>query len=286
MPHLPLLAVAALLALAAPSDSDAPAIGSEVRVVLADGQELRGRLTARDTGGVSIDVSGTPLTFPTSAVREVTPAPPPGADAARPRDPNRTRYLYSPSAFFLRQGEGYVSQTELLMTSVAVGATDWLTLQAGTVIPVLFYEPTSLPFLLAVKVGGHVGGPVALAAGFQTLVLPGVAEAPAIGVAFATVTLGDEDHHLSVSAGPPFLLSHGTTDLGPVLIAVSGAVRLSRGVALVSENWILPGGNTSTDVLASGAVRLIAQRLGVDVGLVFANGAGVPLPWLDFTWNW
>jgi hypothetical protein len=53
----------------------------------------------------------------------------------------------------------------------------------------------------------------------------------------------------------------------------------------VSENWLLPG-DASTHFIGSGAVRFISQRLGVDVGLVFAQGSTVPLPWLDFTWNW
>jgi hypothetical protein len=35
------------------------------------------------------------------------------------------------------------------------------------------------------------------------------------------------------------------------------------------------------------AVRFIWNRLAVDAGLLFAftTGTNVPLPWLDFTWN-
>ena len=35
------------------------------------------------------------------------------------------------------------------------------------------------------------------------------------------------------------------------------------------------------------AVRFIGTRLAVDAGLVFAftTDTNVPLPWLDFTWN-
>jgi hypothetical protein len=269
----------------APPRATAPAPGDAAVVVLTDGQSLRGTLGERDAGGVTLSLAGGNLVVPAGLVREVLAPHEAAARTPAPSDPNRTRYLYSPSAFLLRQGEGYVSQTELAITSVAIGATDWLTLQAGTVIPVLFYDPKSLPFVLAAKAGGSPTPWLHLAAGFQALVLPGVAEAPSVGFAFGTVTVGDERRHLSLSLGPPFALSHGSTQLGSLLASVSGALRLSPSFALVSENWIVPI-DGSTHLIGSGALRFIAARLGIDVGLVFVQGAQVPVPWLDFTWHW
>jgi hypothetical protein len=269
-----------------PSDAAGTQAGSdprEVEVVLQDGQVLRGRLVGRDDATVTIEVAGARVPLPAAAVREAALVGAPHGAAVR--DPNRTRYLYSPSAFLLARGEGYVSQTELAVTSVAVGATDWLTVQAGTVLPILFYEPSDLPFVFAAKAGATVRGGVHVAAGLQTLVIPGVSDAPAVGFVFGTLTLGDEDGHVSVSAGPPFMLSRGENELGSVLVSLSGALRVSRSVALVTENWIVPVDGEAR-VVGSGAVRFIADRLGVDVGLVFARDVEIPIPWLDFTWHW
>ncbi len=96
-----------------------------------------------------------------------------------------------------------------------------------------------------------------------------------------TVTLGTPDAHLGVSAGPPFVAGSGANEVGDVLLSVSGNVRVSDRIALVSENWFVPGGDTG--YVLSGAVRFIGQRLGVDAGLVFVKGADIPVPWLDFT---
>lgn len=262
-----------------------PPVGADVVVVLKDGQVVKGRLVSADPEVVTLESSGARLTFPRAAVRELAV---PGSDAAlgpRSRDPNRTRYLYSPSGFMLRRGEGYVSQTELFITSAAIGVTDWLTLQAGTVLPVVVYSPKDTPLLLAAKLGGSPTPWLHVGAGFQTLLLPSVDEAPGVGLAFGVVTFGDEDLHLGISAGPPFAISKGTSSLGNVIVSVSGTWRVARSVALVTENWFLPI-DGETKVLASGAVRFIGDRLGVDAGFLVPQGTSFPIPWLDFTWHW
>ena len=263
----------------------APAPGQEVVVVLKDGQRLRGRLVSQDERGVTIESSGSRLQLPAASVRSLAFPGSEAAEGPRPRDPNRTRYLYSPSGFMLRQGEGYLSQTELLITSVGVGLTDWLTLQAGTVLPWVAFEPSTMPLIVAVKVGGSPSGVVHLAGGFQTLLIPGVPEVPAVGLLFATVTLGSEDLHLGISAGPPFALRHGTSTLGKALVSVSGNWRVGRSVALVSENWFVQV-DRDTKVVGSAAVRFIGERFGVDAGFLFPQGSRIPVPWLDFTWHW
>jgi hypothetical protein len=267
----------------ATASAPVPTPGQPVVVLLKDGQKLKGKLVSQDAGGVTIESSGALMQFPAASVQALAV---PGSDAAEgawPRDPNRTRYLYSPTGFMLQQGEGYVSQTELLLTTVGFGLTDWLTVQAGTVIPVLFYEPSSTPFILALKVGGSPSEHVHLAGGFQAFAVPGLASGTA-GLLFATVTLGTENANLGVSAGPPFSLGGGTSELGKVVVSVSGNLRVSRSIALVSENWFVQV-EGSTEVVGSAAVRFIGDRLGVDAGLIFSPGSSFPVPWLDFTWH-
>ncbi len=270
---------------AAPQAAPGLAPGQEVVVVLKDGQRLRGTLVSQDAGGVTIESSGARMQLPAASIQAVAL---PGSEVALgpwPRDPNRTRYLYSPSGFMLRRGEGYLSQTALIITSVGYGLTDWATLLAGTVLPWVFFDPSTMPFILAVKAGGSPSPHLHLAGGFQTLVIPGVSELPAVGFLFGTVTLGTEDLHLGVSAGPPFALSHGTSQLGKAVVSVSGNWRVARSVALVSENWFVPVDHT-TKVVGSAAIRFIGERLGVDAGFLFFQGTSVPIPWLDFTWHW
>jgi hypothetical protein len=262
-----------------------PQPGQEVVVVMKDGQKLKGRLVSQDPDGVTVESSGGRVQIPTASILALASPGSAAAEGPWPRDPNRTRYLYSPSGFMLRQGEGYLSQTELLISSVGYGVTDWLTLQAGTLLPWALYQPSTMPFIVALKAGGAVSPNVHLAGGFQTLVIPGVSQFPAVGFLFGTLTIGTEDLHLGISGGPPFAFDKGSSRLGSAIVSVSGNWRVARSIALVSENWFVPV-NGSTKVVGSAAVRLIGERLGVDLGFLFPQGSSVPVPWLDFTWHW
>lgn len=285
--HLP-LAVALLAASpsARAAEAAAPAApapaGTPALVVLKDGQQLRGRLVAQDASGATLELDGgARVVVPAASIERIELAKA-GQAEVRSRDPNRTRYLYSPSGFMLKQGEGYVSQTELLVTSVAYGLTDHVTVGLGTSIPFLFVED-GVNLVGTLKVGADVNEWVHVAAGAQGLWLPGIEAGTTAGLLFGTVTLGTPDLHLGISAGPPFVAGTDENDVGRVIFSISGNARVSEHLALVSENWILPGDDGG--YVLTGALRIIGQRLGVDAGLMFFKGSSVPIPWLDFTWN-
>ncbi len=107
-----------------------PQPGQPVVVLLKDGQKLQGTLLSRDADGIAPEVSGARMQLPASSIDQLAP---PGSVAAAgrwPRDANRTRYLYSPSGFMLRQGEGYVSQTEIWRS--ASSASTWRSTPASS----------------------------------------------------------------------------------------------------------------------------------------------------------
>ena len=158
---------------AAPAAST-PQPGQQVVVVLKDGQRLKGTLVSQGADGVTIESAGVRLPIPAASIQLLAVPGSEAAEGAWPRDPNRTRYLYSPSGFMLRQGEGYLSQTELILTTVGFGLTDWLTIQAGTVLPWVFFDPATMPFVLALKAGGSPSEYVHLAGGFQAFTIPGL----------------------------------------------------------------------------------------------------------------
>jgi len=271
---------------ATPTAPDLPPATKDMRVpaivVLKDGQQLRGWIVARDDAGITLELDGgARVVIPVASILRVDVAKP-GQAQVRSPDPNRTRYLYSPTGFMLKGGEGYLSQTELLLTSVYYGVTDHLTVGIGTAIPFLFVQDGA-NLTGTIKVGGSLGDYVHLAAGVQGFWLPGADSGTTAGFLFGTATLGTPDLNLGVSAGPPFVAGNAGNDVGSVLVSVSGNARVSEHFALVTENWFAPSSNTG---YALGfAARFIGQRLGVDAGLVFVEGTQVPIPWLDFTWH-
>ncbi|WPB73872.1 hypothetical protein KYC5002_33150 [Archangium violaceum] len=281
----------------APAEATAPAESGKrelSRITLKDGQELHGVVVRQDNQVVVVELAdGDRLELPARQVKDIAVE-----RNAQVRDngeiwfqdPNRTRYLYAPSGMMLRQGEGYFSQKELFFSSINYGLTDFITVQAGAVFPAWVING-GFNFIGGVKVGGSVGDRLHLAAGAQGLVIPGVAGGlgGTLGFVFGTATYGTPDAHLSLGVGKPFTLSNSGGELDRNIIAtLSGNVRLSQRVALVTENWLIPTLGTGTGdlpMLNSLAVRLFGESWAVDLGGIRVPGLPIPIPWLDFAYN-
>lgn len=256
-----------------------------LRLVLIDGQELFGTFVREDAAELVVKIGSSMLAFRRTDLKAIDEVAELKSDGTF-LDPNRTRYLYSPSAMMLRQGEVTLSQVELVLTTVAVGVTDWLSLQAGASIPIWFAQlPDSLHVVAAVKLGWPVHKYVHLAGGVQTLLLPfirpgGLSQGAVAGVGFGTVTVGHSEMHASFSGGALFTIPGSASPA----FSLSGSIRLARPVALVTENWIIPdvGAVTPSNLIyiITAAARLMGEQLAVDLGLAMA-GAGrnvVPFP--------
>jgi hypothetical protein len=301
------LALAALLTLAAdpeppealPATTPPPTSESREfsRITLHDGQVLRGWVAHQDERAVVVELTGgSRLELPADSVKSVeleTRARVDESGELRFEDPNRTRYLYAPSAMMLRKGEGYFSQKMLFFSSVAYGVNDFVTVQAGAILPAwLAPDGTGLNFIGGLKVGGEVVDRLHLSAGAQLLVIPFLGNqqpARAAGFLFGTATYGTPDAHVSLSAGTPLVLARDTQALpGNLILTASGNLRVSKSLALVTENWLIPDAyrpGSEPPMLNSLAVRFFGERWAVDVGGIRVPGLPIPIPWLDFTYN-
>ncbi len=294
-------------------------------VVFTDGQVLRAEVTPVDEGYRLRLTSGAELVVPLGAVRTIvpvglaaasvcdpltapradaladapTPAPTtPAAPAPRPvdpkdrstwpPDPNGSRYFYAPTARMLGQGNGYLSQKELAFTTVSIGAADFLDVQVGTVVPLLFVPSASVG-IVAAKVGlpESVEFPVRFAVGAQAFLLPGGTFG---GFVFGGATVGSQDSHVTLDVGSVFATD---AEGDGVIVVAAGAHRVSPTVSLITENWFMTGdlafGN-GVFLVPSGGVRLFGPKFSTDLGLVVIAppdaAVVIPLPWVDFTWNW
>lgn len=300
-------------AVAAPAfhDPSGLAEGTLVRITLADGQLLRGVLVRSEAEQVVVRVGEAGEVAVSRAVMKTLEAER-HAEVRKGgelwfQDPNRTRYLYSPSAVMLRKGEGYFSQKELLFSSVAYGVTDNVTLVAGTMVPAWFApDGQGINFIGGVKVGGEVAENLHLAAGAESLVLPAANTGGAgVGFVFGTATYEWPTLQLSLSAGRPFLLGGAAGWVPQVIFVPSASWRVAKNVSLVTENWVMPfqqrtlgwdstsqqpiTRNDGFTLLNSLAARFFGEQWSADVGLIRMQThdyvVPVPIPWLDFTYH-
>lgn len=295
-----LLSLALAASAAEPVETPLPsptveAAPTAVVVTLSDGQTLTGRALRLDDGSVRLWLAdGRELLLPAEVVARISPAGlQPGAEQARwGPDPNRSRYLYSPTAFPLGQGNGYVAQRALVLTTGAVGVLDFLDAELGVVLPALF---TQTPIgTTGLKLAFPVSERLRLGGGAQAILVPDDG-LNAIGLAFANATWGTPDTHLTLAGGAAIDFSGGET--GAAVATLGANHRLGPSTALITENWFLwfTQGDGPWDIplfiVPSGGVRLFGPSFAVDLALVPVVIAEsevpvLPLPWVSFAWNW
>jgi hypothetical protein len=200
--------------------------------------------------------------------------------------PKSTRNLFSPTGYGLKAGEGYYQNIYVFFNMLNFGITDYFSIGFGTEflslshgVPLLIVNP-KFSFELSESI--HLGiGSFIIGASF-------VEEYSIVGIHHGVLTYGSEDNNLSVGGG---VISSGNDDLESILI-ISGMVRLSKGTALVSENWISSSQieDITYSSLFSYAIRIMGETYSFDLGFInnsyISEDFFLGIPYVDFIVKW
>jgi len=261
---------------------------SLVSISLKDGTTLTGKIVHEDE--VSLKVV-TPaeleVEVPRSSIISIKPLRGRMVEGQFYRfDPNYSRLMFAPSGRPLRKGEGYFFDTYVLFPGVAWGFTDNFSLMAGlSVVPGVDFGDQLL--YLAPRIGFQTSDEFAMSFG----ALYATADRDAVGIAFAVASMGQPDKSFTAGLGLGYTkLEDEDLEFGdhPVIL-LGGNVRLSNSTALVSENWLITGGDFEFGNQPFAlAIRFFGERLAADVGAILIGEVieeGFPIPWLSFTYN-
>ena len=187
-------------------------------------------------------------------------------------DPNDTRLFFAPTGRMLAKGDGYFSDTYLLLLNFVGGVTPRFTMGGGfSIIP--SNNPQNNIVYITPKVGLVQGdyfnlaiGGVAAFAGFE-----GADDwARSFGIVYGVGTIGSPDASLTFGTGVAYT-GNGIVDQ-PVAM-LGGSVRAGRRASLVTENYIFP--SEGEHGIVSYGVRFFGDKLSVD--LAFWNIIGTTL---------
>jgi hypothetical protein len=253
------------------------------RVVLMDGTSFFARVVVSADGRVVFETpGGDRIDVTLDRIRSLTPAP--GTlvgDEFWSEDPNRTRLLVlAPTGRTLDQGEGYVSSFWVFLPFVSYGVTDRITISGGTpLIP----DVIGRVVYLAPKVGVYQRPGLDLAVGTLAFFATEEVDEGSVGLLYGVGTFGGPDNSISAGAGWAFAVGGREAWIGdePVIL-LGGEYRVRRNVKLITENYLVPGG----EGIFSGGVRLFGERLSVDFGIAGVTETGFNwLPVLNFVYN-
>jgi hypothetical protein len=208
------------------------------------------------------------------------------------KNPNSTRYLFAPSAFQLKKGEGYYQNIYGVGNAVNYGLNDHLTVGGGLLGPLGAYVNAKAGF----KIHDMVHAGIGVIAGNALFPIDGYNMG--LGLGFGVITLGNYDHNITVGSGYGFVNSEGSTNSleKPVFVA-NGMARVGRKFALVSENWVIntdgPGlfnngrEDSHYETYFSYAFRYMGENSTLDAGFLntpglIRQGWYVGIPYIGF----
>jgi len=286
------------------------------KFVLIDGTELVGRVVGQNGDMLQILLlSGeTRSVFAQDILSQNVGESIVGKDAYRVvrgeawgKNPNRTRHFLSPSSLPLNKGEGYLSQTELVITSYVTGLTDNVTILAASAVPFLVKGPDTFNLAGGVKMADKLSENLHVSAGAAV----GVAGENALAVPFAGFTVGQADKQCSLNIGALFHRfdtdeeqnnddqlreEEGDYDweeegdgVTPIF-SISGMWRVTKSSGLVIENLFFPDLKTPDSGwgILSGhflAIRRLGLNTSWDLGFFFFSGDEFGGPWFEYMWH-
>jgi hypothetical protein len=277
------------LSLSAQTKKEEPKV---VHIELVDGNAIEGKLLARrgDTVVVESRTLGT-VNLNIKNIKNI--------DALTPENLKSGKYWFdnvhaihgfvTPTAFNLRKGEGYYGNIFLFFNYAGYGFTDYFSISAGTeLISILSGETGGLPsiFFINPKFSFKADKSLTIGAG----VLLGISRElfdnnrQVNPLPYGVVTLGNRNNNLSVGLATAF-----DGEANSSVVTISGQARLSRGVALMSENFIGPDFNFGVS-----GFRFMNKNFAFNAGLMYSFGSDnnfifendsslIPIPFLGLS---
>jgi hypothetical protein len=182
-------------------------------------------------------------------------------------NPQSSRYFWSPNGYGLEKGSAYYQNIWILYNQVSVGITDNFSIGAGMLplflfagapTPIFFVPKISIPVVrdkFNMGTGAFVGTVLGEETGW-------------FGLLYGTTTVGSRDRNISL--GMAYGFSQDRWMQRPIW-NLSSMIRISPKGYLISENYVIPGENTTVVIVSLGG-RSIIGSIGLDYSL-----------WIPFT---
>ena len=188
------------------------------------------------------------------------------------------RYLFGPSSYGLRAGEGYYQNTGVVVNQISYGFTDNFSMGVGG-IPLLFFGGNESPFWItpklslfneeetfAMSIGALVGNVLG-------------ADDGGFGVVYGTTTFGSRDKNATIGAGYGYA---GDQFADNPTLMFSGMARVGKTTYLLTENYWINAGNESLTFLSFG-IRKVWKTASFDFGGFIPAASGIDRPYI-FPW--
>jgi preprotein translocase subunit YajC len=254
-------------------------------ITLTDGSGIMGRIIEVKENEIQFQADVGTLTISIAKIKDIKEIP----ESLIKKgvywfpNPNATRLYFSPTAYMLKRGEGYIADYYLFFPMVSFGITDNISIGGGiSIFPGANIDKQI--FYFTPKIGLKATENFHLAAGALLVKIPGFFndESNTVGILYGLGTLGTPDLNFSAGLGYGFT---GSDLAEKPMVMIGFQARFARRASFVSENWIFPGVDQP---LVSYGIRLFGEKMSVDLAFIntLAGGIGFPgVPYVDFVFK-
>ena len=261
-----------------------------IEITTSDGNIFIGTLIEEDEKSYRIVTnSGINIDVPKSSVKEVNYIELLSDEEGLYRpDPNKSMYLFAPSAYPIGDGNSYIRDFQVFFPSYNRGFKKNISIQAGALI-FPFIPLEYVPAILSAKYSFPKKNNIQFSTGALYMTTPFNSESSwATGITFVNATIGDLFHHYSISLGWGYFRYEQDFELmeNPIIV-FAGNERLSDRIALVFEFWKFPDLEIEYSPLFI-STRFIGRKFSVDIGAgssLELLQEGIPIPILNFTYH-
>ena len=259
-----------------------------VEIETKDGNIFLGTIIKESDEGIILKTQdGIQISVPSSSIKNLSKIETTEVEGQVWRaDPNKSMYLFAPSAFPIEKQKVYCRDFCLVFPSYNRGFGNNFSLQAGAfVFPGMQFD--NIPIVLSGKFSLPELGPARLATGMMYISVPGQSTSFGAGFAFGSATIGNRFTHFTASLGWGYFRDENEWDFAekPILVLASN-IRILNSFAVVAEYWLPPEVDDPTNLPIALSGRFIGRRFAVDIGGFFTKDMeGIPLPLINFTYH-
>lgn len=259
-----------------------------VEIETKDGNIFLGTIIKESDEGIILKTQdGIQISVPNSSIKNLSKIETTEVEGQVWRaDPNKSMYLFAPSAFPIEEQKVYCRDFCLVFPSYNRGFGNNFSLQAGAfVFPGMQFD--NIPIVLSGKFSLPELGPARLATGMMYISVPGQSTSFGAGFAFGSATIGNRFTHFTASLGWGYFRDENEWDFAekPILVLASN-IRVLNSFAVVAEYWLPPEVDDPTNLPIALSGRFIGRRFAVDIGGFFTKDMeGIPLPLINFTYH-
>jgi len=268
-------------------------------ITTTDGSSNLGRIVEIRESDIKFETELGVLTIPIEKIEKIEEIPIKSIKEGKIwfPNPNKSRMFFAPTARTLNKGEGYFADYYVFFPSVSYGITDKFTFGGGiSIFPGISLDKQLL--FLTPKLAIKKAKDFNLAAGVLFIKVPGFDDnnndndndnddesddesddVNSVGIAYSVGTFGTDDANITAGLGFGFVNNEFADR--PVIL-IGGEKRLSRRIALVTENWIIPEIDQPMSIYG---LRFMGKKMSIDLGFIYVFKTDLPfpgVPYIDF----